>query len=373
MNVRQGVCAGVGVVVVAIGVASFGGDLGPPPGVVAPTMKTLREIEPRVALSDVNTPGDAVSKFRIAAPGSYYLTGSLGGEAMAATILIDSDDVTLDLMGFRLTGAPTSVAGVSVAADRRNVVILNGVIASFVTGIGIDAGPAAGGIRIEGVEVRACSVGIDSGPETTMVGCAARECAELGIRVGSHSIVRECISCGNGAEGFVLGEGAIAESCAAASNSGNGFDGSEGAVIRGCTARSNEGDGIRAGSDALVSECTVVGNAGDGIAAEARVLIRLNIVHGNEGDGIEIGCYGLVTGNIVYVNEMHGIRAAAGWNTIDGNKLAFNMGDGIRLDSTLNVVVRNDVTGDEIVNVLPPNTVGALNDMYSPWSNLRAN
>jgi hypothetical protein len=133
------------------------------------------------------------------------------------------------------------------------------------------------------------------------------------------------------------------------------------------------GIGIHADSDTLVSECTVVSNTGDGIGVVLRGMIRSNIVHGNEGDGIEVGCYALVRDNLVYVNDACGIRATSGWNTIDGNKLSWNIGDGILLASTCNVVVRNDVTGDEIVNSVPPNTVGPVNDMTSPWSNLRAN
>jgi len=60
------------------------GDLNPPPGPVASTMKTLSEVEPRIAVNSINTPGDADSLFKITQPGSYYLTGNITGVAETA-------------------------------------------------------------------------------------------------------------------------------------------------------------------------------------------------------------------------------------------------------------------------------------------------
>ncbi len=38
------------------------GDLNPPSGPVTPTMKTLTEVEPRIAINATNTPGSGNSK-----------------------------------------------------------------------------------------------------------------------------------------------------------------------------------------------------------------------------------------------------------------------------------------------------------------------
>ena len=75
-----------------------------PPGAPAPTMKTLDQIEPRIAINATNTPGDASSLFRIAQPGSYYLTGNITGVAGKDGIEIASSNVTIDLMGFTHPG-----------------------------------------------------------------------------------------------------------------------------------------------------------------------------------------------------------------------------------------------------------------------------
>lgn len=62
--------------VLGLGVLAVAGDLNPPAGPVAPTMKTLDEVEPRIAINRVNTPGDADSLYKITQPDSYDLTGN---------------------------------------------------------------------------------------------------------------------------------------------------------------------------------------------------------------------------------------------------------------------------------------------------------
>src|SRR5262245_48602298 len=95
--------------IVALAIAPWGGsvragDLGPPAGPVAPTMKPLTEVEPRIAINATNTPGDADSLYRITQPGSYYLTGNVQGVASKSALEIDASGVTVDLMGFTLEG-----------------------------------------------------------------------------------------------------------------------------------------------------------------------------------------------------------------------------------------------------------------------------
>src|SRR5438105_3055049 len=90
------------------------GDLNPPAGPVAPTHKTLTEVEPRIAINATNTPGDANSLFKITQPGSYYLTGNITGVAAKNGIAIAASGVTLDLNGFDLLGVASSLDGVSV-------------------------------------------------------------------------------------------------------------------------------------------------------------------------------------------------------------------------------------------------------------------
>jgi hypothetical protein len=98
--------------------AVVAGPLVPPLGPVAPTGKTLAEVEPRIAINLANTPGDADSLFKITQPGSYYLTGNITGVTARHGIEIVASNVTLDLRGFEVRGVAGSLNGIRVEGTR---------------------------------------------------------------------------------------------------------------------------------------------------------------------------------------------------------------------------------------------------------------
>src|SRR4029434_7246959 len=71
-----------------------------PPGVPAPTMKTLDQIEARTPLAGGSTP------IIVSQPGSYYLTGNVTISTTDHGITIAGvvKNVTIDLNGFTLAG-----------------------------------------------------------------------------------------------------------------------------------------------------------------------------------------------------------------------------------------------------------------------------
>jgi hypothetical protein len=90
-----------------------------PPGALAPTMKTLDQVEPRTPISS--------APFTITQPGSYYLTTNLSTGSFQAGIVILADNVTLDLNGFALIGVANSFSGI-ICFGQKNICIRNGTI-----------------------------------------------------------------------------------------------------------------------------------------------------------------------------------------------------------------------------------------------------
>jgi hypothetical protein len=110
------------------------GDLNPPAGSVAATGKRLTEIEPRIAINATNTPGDADSVFRIAQPGSYYLTGNITGVAGKHGIEIAASNVSIDLNGFVVDGGGVigSLDGIRTSLSALSALtITNGKVSNW--------------------------------------------------------------------------------------------------------------------------------------------------------------------------------------------------------------------------------------------------
>jgi hypothetical protein len=150
------------------------GDVNPPPGPVAGTMKTLDEVEPRTPLFQADVP------ITITEPGSYYLTENLvnlAAESMSV-VRIDADNVSLDLNGFTIDANETSLAiftrGVSVAFGRQHATIRNGHIRRARRGVDADG---ASNIRIESLQIGPAASGVGIGPGDS---CVVSDCLITG-------------------------------------------------------------------------------------------------------------------------------------------------------------------------------------------------
>ncbi len=270
------------------------GPLDPPAGPVSPTYKTLSEVEPRVAVNSVNTPGDSSCVFRITQAGSYYLTGNLASSVSGKVgIEIAASNVTLDLHGFvidgtTVLGAPPSLDGIRVAGAQRAITIKNGVVRDF-AGTGI-AGSAATGLILTDITVDTCGDdGIETGPFARVDRCAALTCAGFGISIPS-----------------------------------------QGATVTNCTAANNELSGLRVvGAGARVQQCTAYGNGQHGIEVSGKAMITENTCMFNgtaivDGAGIRLaGAGAKVTDNQVTSND-HGILAVNDQNLVYHNWASHN-------------------------------------------------
>jgi len=272
-------------------------------------MKTLNEIEPREAITQLPYPV-------ITNSGAYYLTKNLTNSAPGDGIVINADDVKLDLNGFALIGGLGSSNGVKVVGGaRHNINIRNGVV----RGWGI------------------CGVDAASAHESIMEGLTVFT---------------------NKADGLKIGDNAQVRNCGAFKNNGNGIVAGSDTTITDCKARDSVLHGINAGVASKVTDCTAahngVGNAG--IMVSDYCTVRNCTTVGNQGDGIRATSQCRIVGNNSGNNTSSGIRVLGSNNRIEDNNVVNNntgntsFAGGIYIEDTGrgNLVTRNSATGNGI-------------------------
>ncbi len=301
---RIGVVVAVGSLALSAS-AVFGGDLAPPAGPVTPTMKDLDDVEPRTAINSTNTPGDADSVFRITQPGSYYLTGNVVGPAGSHGIEIDSDQVTLDLNGFRVFGNPGSLDGVNFLG-RDDVIIRNGTIHEW-DGDGINGNGAIGGLIEDVVVSRVGGVAIRLEFSFVVSNCVISECINGAIDVNCCVLVHGCQF---GTSGISANQFAIFAN--------------QNVTVRGCT----------------FNNCGSFGGAVISIGNEG--VVANNTISFCSGDGILTGSESLITGNLVDASQ-NGIEVNGNNNRVEGNHVK-ECDFGYLVTGTANLVIRNYAT-----------------------------
>ena len=288
-----------------------------PPGAPAPTMKTLTQVEPRIPIF--------TAPYTISVPGSYYLTTNV--VTTGNGVVIQTNNVTLDLMGFSIKGdAGFSDMGVSIVgqtnAPCRNIVVRNGFLENLGYGVYLrntqgarieylsvsmlnrsgfafasDENGACNGNTIancsanfgghNGLEMYARSDGQCNG--NMIIDCSFSGFSlngvlfERGAGTCSHNVLTRCVLIGNLSDGVevydYLNTGSVAgntfESCTVSDNGGYGFR--LGGVYGPC-------DGNR------IYRCTVSGNVTRGIylLGGSANVIENNLVTGTSGSSTGI-------------------------------------------------------------------------------------
>ena len=156
--------------------------------------------------------------YTISNPGFYYFGGNLTYTGTGSAISITADNVTLDLMGFSLTGGGKEIGtntGISPNNNdnSRNVEIRNGTVSGFTVGV-------AGTFANERVSrIRAFN-------------------NNWGIWVpGSNPLIEGCISSNND-HGILVGSGRIS-ACVANNNTNQGIAMNGTGAVIGCVANNN--------------------------------------------------------------------------------------------------------------------------------------
>lgn len=396
------VLAGCVTVVSVAAILSQAGPLNPPAGAVAPSYKTLTEVEPRTVVSSATTPGDSDSVFRISQPGSYYLAGNVTGASGKSGIEIGSHDVTLDLNGFEVVGVAGSVTGVRAVGGTTslgNVTVSNGTIRFWGTsGIDINAAPRS---RVLKVNVSSNSAyGIVLGDSSTAANCTVSGSVLSGIIAGNFAMIESCRSTDNGT-GATLGIGigvqqhSVVRGCVA-TNNGTGAGGGYGiscdttTLISGCEASGN-GSGAAGGagistSDTCTIESCLASNNGVatatlryGILVHSGCTVRNCVVNLNAGDGIRFLGQCLIDGNMCISNGLSGgdganIHATGNRSRIENN-LCDGADRGIDIDVSGNTIVRNvcsnNTTNYDIVAGNDVGPIGTAAAGTSPWANIQ--
>jgi hypothetical protein len=233
-----------------------------PPGPPAPSMKSLDQVEPRTAITNLPV--------FINQSGSYYLTRSFEQAFTSDAVTITTNNVTLDLEGFMIhqMGAMSVITGIrienAVNVPVKNANVRNGTITGFNA-----AGITCLGLRncvLENLVVTECSL---SGINIQAFGTAGT--------VGN--VVRHCRTCDNSQSGvvFISGAGNVAnviEDCESLNNT-TGFSLSAGGnlIVR-CRASGN------------VNNYTIaIGNREGTITLPATNSVAINGSSGGAGSG----------------------------------------------------------------------------------------
>jgi parallel beta-helix repeat protein len=276
-----------------------------PPGPPYPTMKNLSAVEPRIPIYPGTLP------LVITTPGTYYLVGDL--VTPGAGITIDSDYVTIDLMGFRLSGGTGN--GISVISSRIFIAVRNGVVSDW------------------------SQHGLDLGERAFVDNIRAESNLGNGIQVSNYSQVTNSIGDANMGHGIVVGAQSVVSRCKATTNGENG---------------------IWATSSSMVVDSLAAVNGRSGIRVDSWCMVARNSSTFSDSN--------MFTGGA-------GIWVTGSDNRIEDNHLVENNW-GIRVDGNDNVIARNIVAKSGSINFdIAPWTSGNLCDVRSdlsgagPWSN----
>ena len=210
---------------------------------------------------------------------SFVLTSDLS--VRATGILVQADDVTIDLNGFRIIG-PNRCSGTPTLGNPITCT-LGG------SGVGIEADAQASRTSIYNgsiVGMRSHGVALGSGSSVRQIRATGN--GGMGIRVGGSSFaVVENVAQRNGMDGIGVGNEGTVRGNRAQFNGDDGIDCGFNCVVVGNTAVGNTTDGITAGAGSVLHENVATANLDDGISGGTRV--SRNVARSNDGFGLRLG------------------------------------------------------------------------------------
>lgn len=265
--------------------------------------------------------------FTITSSGSYYLTGNLSSTGTGITVA--ADNVTIDLMGFTLSGDGSSNVGI-LLEGRSNVTIRNGTITGFgnsgiyesathVTGNVVESVQLVNNAAVVGSNLalwsknnRVNNIISKGGSVNTCIGLGESSrlsnshisgCSSLSVvQLFNYGVAINNVITGNPSTGSML---TIALSGQALNNvisdnpnASYNIYATSNALISGNTIR-NGGDGVYAGSNNVIRDNNIESMTHTGISAAEYSSILNNVVKGTGVYGITVGGYNKIVGNTI--------------------------------------------------------------------------
>ena len=280
-----------------------------PPGVPAPTMKSLDQIEARTAIPKSPAVPVAGPHFTISQPGSYYLTGNVE-VASGNGINITASNVTLDLNGFALiskTASPAAGNAIDIAANLHSIEIKNGRITGGT--VRTYTGPKPWQATFAGPGWARGIQDVDASPAhgVLLSHLTVEQCGEYGIDLDGSSVLLHVTALNNGNVGIFAKNGDLTNATATG-NAGIGITIQFGSVTN-AVAINNGNAGISAlwGS---VTNANTSYNGHHGIDAYQGCVTNVNS-YGNGNMGIA-ATDGSVTNSRATANFKAGISVGVG-------------------------------------------------------------
>jgi len=297
-----------------------------PPGAPGPTMKSLDQIEPRTPISFL--------PFTITTPGSYYLTTNLTGVANQNGISISTNNVTIDLNGFTLSGGGGgSGEAIWSPTAQQNLIVRNGTVRNW-PGSGINFYDGGSSLTIV-QNIQSISNGF------------------TGFAIKNGSRVTDCIATGNGLRGFIVDNDCLVEHCKAAGSALFGIGAGSN-----CQLLNNQSIGNTNGLSITGTNNIVAGN-----------IVRLNMANYSLAQGNQLdlllcqvpetiswpakvklaGSMSVTSGNAITINAS-GVTVDLNGFTISSTENPAGTSAAIFLGTVTNVTILNGIISSGVVN-----------------------
>ncbi len=256
----------------------------------------------------------------ITAPGSYQLANHI--TAAGNCLVLKTGRITLDFNGFGIDGNGTGAGITDGGANLLRIIIKNGNIGSFQTGIDLLHSKL---VTIEDFVVFGNKTGIQTGDFATVKDSFAGSNTNFGFLLGNNCVASGNRATNNGGAGLYVsnnckvsgnnvsgnqsgyaaleaGQNSVVINNNASNNTKTGIAVQDGSTVIGNVASYNGVDGILASNASTISENTASFNLTDGIQTNPGCLVSRNTVSANSRFGFFAECPGSLVGNSAHNN-----------------------------------------------------------------------